>query len=146
MNSEDLKKRTKKFALDIIKFTESLPHTRVMDVLGKQLLRAGTSVGANYRSACRAKSQADFIAKMKLVEEEADESSYWLELIDEFQRCDPPTFEALVKEAQEILAIAVASINTARKKLRTSFSESQSTIYNRQSKIKWGVTKAAKWT
>src|SRR5436190_496948 len=80
---DDLKKRTKKFALDIIALVQDLPEDWVTSVLGRQLLRAGTSVGANYRAACRAKSPADFISKMGTVEEEADESGYWLELIVE---------------------------------------------------------------
>jgi four helix bundle protein len=87
---EDLKQRTKEFALRIIKLVESLPKGRTADVLGKQLLRSGTSVGANYRSACRARSTADFISKMGVVEEEAD----------------------------ELLAITVSSINTAKKRNR----------------------------
>jgi four helix bundle protein len=81
MNQGELKERMKQFALAIIGFTESLPRTRTADVLGGQLLRSGASVGANYRSACRAKSVADFISKMGIVEEEVDESMYWMELL-----------------------------------------------------------------
>jgi four helix bundle protein len=84
MGNENLKQRTKRFALSVIKFVDELPRDRISDVLGRQLLRCGTSVGANYRSACRARSSADFIAKMGIVEEESDESAYWLEL---FFRC-----------------------------------------------------------
>jgi len=83
MGEYDLKKRTRAFALRIIKLIESLPSGKSADVIGKQLLRCGTSVGANYRASCRAKSQADFIAKMGIVEEEADESIYWMELLVE---------------------------------------------------------------
>jgi len=83
MTTDEMKARTKSFALRIIKLVESLPSNRTADVVGKQLLRSGTSVGANYRAACRAKSNADFIAKMGTVEEEADESAFWLEVIVE---------------------------------------------------------------
>ncbi len=83
MNSEKLKKRTKAFALRVIRLVESLPKGKTADVLGRQLLRCGTSVGANYRSACRARSTADFISMMGIVEEEADESIYWMELLIE---------------------------------------------------------------
>jgi four helix bundle protein len=81
MNQEEMKQRTKLFALGIIQLVESLPKERTTEVLGRQLLRSGTSVGSNYRSACRAKSIADFISKMGIVEEEADESLYWMELL-----------------------------------------------------------------
>jgi four helix bundle protein len=81
MNADDMKRRTRRFALEAIKLVESLPKGRTTEVLGKQLVRSGTSVGANYRAACRAKSPADFISKMGTVEEEADESAYWLELL-----------------------------------------------------------------
>ena len=81
MNKDDLRKRTKKFALDTIKFVESLPKGKTAEIIGRQLLRSGTSVGANYRAACRARSSADFIAKMGIVEEELDESIYWMELL-----------------------------------------------------------------
>jgi four helix bundle protein len=81
MDHENLKKRTKQFALDVIKFVEDLPPNRTCNIIGGQLLRAGTSVGANYRAACRSKSTADFISKMGTVEEEADESGYWAELL-----------------------------------------------------------------
>ncbi|MBI4841838.1 MAG: four helix bundle protein [candidate division NC10 bacterium] len=79
MRKEDLTRRTRLFALAVIRLVESLPKGRIADVLGRQLLRSGTSVGANYRAACRARSTADFIAKMGLVEEELDESAYWKE-------------------------------------------------------------------
>lgn len=79
MEKKDLKERTKKFALKVIKVVEMLPRGRIADILGRQLIRSGTSVGANYRSACRARSIADFISKMGVVEEEADETIYWME-------------------------------------------------------------------
>jgi len=81
MNEEDFKRRTKQLALRVIRLVEALPQSRTSEVIGKQLIRSATSVGANYRSACRGKSTADVIAKLSLVEEEADESLYWMELI-----------------------------------------------------------------
>ena len=115
MNNEDLKKRTQKFAFRVIRLVESLPKGRTADVIGKQLLRCGTSVGANYRSACRGKSRADFIAKMGIVEEEIDESIYWMEMIIEVGLLPGKRLSDLMNEAEEILAITVSSIKTARK-------------------------------
>ncbi|MFM7405461.1 MAG: four helix bundle protein [Cuspidothrix sp.] len=83
MNEQQFKTRTKQLALRVIRLVESLPTTKTADVIGKQLLRSATSVGANYRAACRAKSTADLIAKLSIVEEEADETLYWLELLIE---------------------------------------------------------------
>jgi four helix bundle protein len=114
MSNENLKQRTKKFALNVIRFVEALPHDDTYRVLGRQLVRSGTSVGANYRAACRAKSTADFINKMGNVEEEADESGYWLELLIEDGKAPSANAAPLAKEASELVAIAVASINTAR--------------------------------
>ena len=115
MPATDLKLRTKKFALAIIAFSEALPKDETSRILGRQLLRSGTSVGANYRSAKRAKSNADFIAKMGIVEEEADESGYWLELLTESGKVSASKTSALLQESGELVAIAVASINTARR-------------------------------
>lgn len=114
MNNENLKQRTRKFALDVIKLVERLPRNMVNEVLGKQLLRSGTSVAANYRSAARAKSAADFIAKMGLVEEEADESILWTDLLEASARISSTDAQPIMKEAGELTAIAVASIRTAR--------------------------------
>ena len=114
--SDDLKKRTKSFALRIIRLVEALPKGRTAGVISRQLLRSGTSVGANYRSACRARSTAEFISRMGIVEEEADESLFWMELLIEAGIVTPEKLEPLVKEADELLAITVASINTAKKK------------------------------
>ena len=83
MNEQDFKKRTKHLALRVIELVDELPRRRTVDVLGRQLVRSGTSVGANYRSACRGKSTADVLAKLAIVEEEADETNYWLELLVE---------------------------------------------------------------
>jgi len=115
MNQEEMKRRTKLFALGIIQLVESLPKERTTEVLGRQLLRSGTSVGSNYRSACRARSIADFISKMGIVEEEVDESLYWMELLIEAGIEISINMGALMKEARELLAITVSSIKTARK-------------------------------
>jgi four helix bundle protein len=120
MKQEEMKQRTKLFALGVIQLVESLPKERTAEVLGRQLLRSGTSVGLNYRSACRAKSIADFISKMGIVEEEADESLYWMELLIEAGIKVNMRMEALMKEAGELLSITVASIKTARKKQNLS--------------------------
>lgn len=116
MGNEDLKYRTKQFALRVIKLVEHLPKNEVGKVLGRQLLRAGTSVGANYRAACRSKSAPDFISKMGTVEEESIECCYWMELLTESGKIKPDKLSLLMKEANELTAIAVASINTARKR------------------------------
>jgi len=105
MNSDELKARTKQFTLRVIRLVESLPRGRTADVIGRQLLRSGTSVGANYRAACRAKSTADFISKMGTVEEESDESLYWMELLIEAKIVESDKLESLMKEADELLAI-----------------------------------------
>jgi four helix bundle protein len=110
-----LRKRTKAFALRVIKVAESLPKGKTGEVIGGQLLRSGISVGANYRSACRARSSADFISKMTIVEEEADELIYWMELLVEGGLIDEERLQDIVMEANEILAITVSSINAARK-------------------------------
>jgi four helix bundle protein len=114
MNPNELKRRTKAFALQIIKLVESLPRSRTGEVLGKQLLESGTSAGANYRAACRAKSPADFISKMGIVEEEADETIYWMELLLESGLLKKDDVVHLIEEANQLLAISVSSINTAK--------------------------------
>ena len=112
--NENLKARTRDFALRVIRLVENLPRTRTANVIGKQLLRSGTSVGANYRSACRAKSTADFVARMAIVEEEADESSYWMELLLEAGIVENGIVKDLMDESSELVAIAVTSAKTAR--------------------------------
>jgi four helix bundle protein len=112
----ELKLRTKKFALAVINLTHSLPPGKTGDVIGKQLLRSATSVGANYRSACRARSNADFISKITIVEEEADESMYWLELLGEAGIFDEVKIAGLRKEADELTAIFTAAGRTAKKR------------------------------
>ena len=115
MNNENLKRRTKEFALQVIRFVEVLPQDDTGRVLGRQLLRSGTSVGANYRAACRAKSKADFISKLGNVEEEAHESGYWIDSLMDSSKVGQRKALPLLKESGELLAIAVSSINTARK-------------------------------
>ena len=114
MNDAELKQRTKQFALRVIRMSNSLPRKTAADVLGRQLIRSATSVAANYRSACRAKSRADFVAKMAIVEEESDESALWLELLAESEFVVGERLAALRQEAGELTAIAVSSIRTAR--------------------------------
>jgi four helix bundle protein len=116
MEQSYLKERTKSFALEIIKLVESLPKGRTADVIGRQLVDAGTSVGANYRAACRARSPADFISKMGIVEEEADETIYWMELLIEAKLVQENNISHLLREANQILAMTVSSIKTARRK------------------------------
>ena len=113
---DELRDRTKAFALRVIKLVDALPNTPVARVIRNQLLRCGTSVGANYRAAKRAKSTADFISKMETIEEETDESMYWMELIVETGLVKEDLVSDLYEEADEILAMVVASIKTARRK------------------------------
>jgi len=116
MKEDELRKRTKAFALRVINLVEALPDNSIWRVIRNQLLRCGTSVGANYRAAKRAKSTADFISKMGTVEEEADESMYWMELIVEAGLMKEELVSDLYREADEILSMVVASIKTARKR------------------------------
>ena len=115
MTSEEIKKRTKQYTKQIIKLCRLLPKNREGRLIGDQLFRAGTSVAANYRSACRARSRAEFIAKLGIVEEESDESLFWLELSKELELCQEKLVSSLMKEGNEILSIVVSSINTARR-------------------------------
>jgi four helix bundle protein len=111
----DLKQRTKLLALDIIRLSEKLPKNTAAFVLGKQVIRSATSIGANYRAACRARSRAEFISKLGIVEEEADETIYWLELLVDLKLIPADQASDLIKEANELTAIIVASIKTARR-------------------------------
>jgi four helix bundle protein len=111
---QDLRQRTKQFALHIIRLYRNLPGTEESRILGKQLLRSGTSVGANYRAACRARSRAEFIAKLGIVLEESDETIFWLELLVESGVGSRETLQPLIKEADELTAIFVASLRTAK--------------------------------
>lgn len=123
MNEAEFKRRTKDLALRIIKLVEAMteqsnignPKSKMTsEVLGKQLLRSATSVGANYRAACRAKSTADMLNKLRIVEEEADESGYWLELIAEAELVNPERLRELISEFDQIVAMIVASQKTLR--------------------------------
>ena len=118
MTAQELKNRTFEFGVRVITAVEALPKTETAKILGRQLLRAGTSVGANYRAAARARSQADFISKLGLVEEESDESAYWTEVIIARKLLRRAQVKSLLAEANELLAITVASIKTARRRHR----------------------------
>jgi four helix bundle protein len=116
MTPEALKQRTKKFGIRTVKVVEKLPNRKAPQAIGLQLLRSGTSVGANYRAACRARSDAEFRAKLGICEEEADEAIYWLEMIGELGYLRAALLDQLIAEANELLAIIVASIRTSRSK------------------------------
>ena len=127
MDERQFKHRTKELALRVIKLVEALPKGTTADVIGKQMLRCATSVGANYRAACRGKSTADIINKLSIVEEEADECLYWMELLVEAEIMNQARMESLMAEANEIVSMVVASIKTLRAK--------QFSIQNPKSKI-----------
>ena len=110
----DLRKRTKQFALRAIKLVESLPKTQTAKVIGGQLLRSSTSVPANYRASCRARSKAEFRAKLGIVEEETDESVFWMEMLVDAGLVKPSRVQGLMDEGSQLTAIWVSSINTAR--------------------------------
>ena len=112
--SLDLRQRTKGYAIRIVRLYRSLPHSSDAQVLGKQLLRSGTSVAANYRAACRARSGAEFISKISIVLEEADESAFWLELLGETGVVHPEKLAALLRETNELTAIFGASLRTSK--------------------------------
>ena len=116
MNSDELRKRTKKFAIDIILFVSSFPKTVAGYVIGKQLIKCGTSVGANYRAACRGRSKAEFNSKLHIVLEEADESLFWLETIQESKLLvlENDTLNYLLIEAHELTLIFSSSYKTAK--------------------------------
>ncbi len=111
---EEIKDRTKKIAIQIINFCDLLPRNTKFFVIEKQIIKSATSVGANYRAACRARSKAEFIAKLGIVEEEADETLYWLEIIVELDKNLKDRIIPLYKEMNEILSIIVASEKTAK--------------------------------
>ena len=114
MNAEEMKERTRAFALRVIRLAESLPNTPTARVIRNQMLRCGPSVGANYRAACRAKSKPDFISKMGTVEEEADETIYWMELLIDAEIVKRSRIADLLDEADQILSIVISSIKTAK--------------------------------
>jgi four helix bundle protein len=116
MTPDQMRRRTRDFAIRVIKVVEKLPPKKSAQTIGQQLLRCGTSVGANYRAACRARSDAEFRAKLGICEEEADEAIYWLELIVELGYIREKLLGELIAEANAILAIVVASIKSSRRK------------------------------
>ena len=113
MNEAQMKKRTKEFALRVLRLVDAMPNTRAGNLVAGQLVRSGSSVGANYRALCRAKSQADFVHKTSVVEEEADESAFWLEITVEGELLPTRRVQPLLDEANELTAIFVASRKTA---------------------------------
>ena len=118
MDKFELQNRTKHLAIRVIKFTRKFQQSQEGKVISNQVIRSATSVASNYRSSCRAKSPKDFISKMGIVEEECDETVFWLEIIEELQiSVDVEELKSIMKEANEILSITVASIKTVKKKL-----------------------------
>ena len=116
MTEAEFKNRTKQFALRVIRMAEALPNRRAADVLSRQVLKAGTSVAANYRSACRGRSVADVLARLGTVEEEADETLFWMEMIAESGLMKTGRLEPLMDECNQIVAMTVASIKTLRRR------------------------------
>lgn len=116
MNPDDLKARTRQFALRVFRLAECLPDTPTARVIRNQMIRCGSSVGANYRAACRAKSKPDFVSKMGTVEEEADETIYWMELLIDTGIVKQNRIADLMSEADQILSIVIASIKTAKRR------------------------------
>jgi four helix bundle protein len=114
MDEKTFKTRTKKLAVAIIQEVDKLPRSLATDVIGKQIIRSGTSIGANYRAACRSKSTPDMINKLKIVEEESDETMYWLEILVEAGLVSQEHITDIYKETNEIVAMTVASIKTLR--------------------------------
>ncbi|HEY6250215.1 MAG TPA: four helix bundle protein [Candidatus Angelobacter sp.] len=111
---EELRERTKQFAIRIIRLFKALPRSSEAQILGRQLLRSGTSVAANYRAVCRARSKAEFVSRMGIVAEEADESALWIELMSETGVLKPKRLEGILTEAHELAAIFTASQQTAK--------------------------------
>ncbi len=147
MDKQDLKDRTRRFALRVIRLVRALPNTLEAREIGRQLLRAGTSVGANYRAACRARSKVEFLSKLGIVEEEADESAFWLEIIICAGLLEKNQVEPLLNEANEVTAIMVTSrkstrksINQSKRKTRNSKAPKKDSKFEiRNSKIKKNV-------
>ena len=140
MNEALLKKRTKDFAKDIIRLCRVLPNNREGKLIGDQVFRSATSVAANYRAACRGRSKAEFVSKLAIVEEEADETLFWLEMIRDMEISEEPLVDNLMKECNELISIIVSSINTVKKNLRIQNPKSKtqnqvSAIQNPKSKI-----------
>ena len=137
MTKEELKLRTKQFALRIIKLVEELPNTKAGHTIGNQIIRSATSVAANYRAACRARSSADFISKITIVEEECDETLFWLELIADSNLMKKERVSDLIKEADELTAIFTATGKTAKQNNpKSTIRNPKSTIRNPKSTIR----------
>ncbi|WP_431244137.1 four helix bundle protein [Flavobacterium sp. P21] len=117
MTTDEMKLRTKAFSLSIIGLAEKLSNTYIVKVIANQIVRSGTSVGANYRAVCRARSDKEFISKMNIVLEEADETLFWLEIIKEKDWSDKSDLEMILKEANELTAIFVSSLKTVNKRI-----------------------------
>jgi four helix bundle protein len=134
MNADDLKRRTKQFALRVLKLVAALPNTVAGRAIGGQLVRAGSSVGANYRAACRGRSKAEFVAKLGIPEEEADESAYWMEVIIEGDLLKQKQVEPLLNEAEELTKIfaqsRISALRTLTRTLKKQSSNRQSAIGN----------------
>ena len=130
MNEQQFKDRTRKLALAVTTLIDQLPRSRTTDVYTGQLLRAATSVAANYRAVCRARSSADMISKLGIVEEEGDETSFWLGMLIDAKKARGELCAPLIKEADEIVAMTVASIKTLRRRVNP-----KSKIQNLKSKI-----------
>jgi four helix bundle protein len=113
---KDLKDRTKRFAVTIIRLADKLPRLIASEVIARQLVRSATSIGANYRAACRGRSKAEFVAKLQIVLEESDETQYWLELLFELELLDRQALRESIQEADELTAIFVSALKTARSK------------------------------
>jgi four helix bundle protein len=137
MKPDDLKKRTKQFALRVLKLVAALPNNLSGKTIGGQLVRSGTSVGANYRAACRARSKPEFIAKIGIVEEEADESAFWMELIIEGELLAQSLVQSLLDEANELARIMASSRKSASESLKSK-SNGKSEIGNRKSAMTYG--------
>ena len=120
MKSAELKDRTKRFALRVVRLARALPKTMEAQVTGRQLLRSATSVGANYRAACRGRTQAEFVSKVGIVIEEADEAAFWLELLGDAGIVKAGSLDELLRESNELVAIFTASRITAQKNIRAS--------------------------
>ena len=124
----DLKARTKKFALRVVKLVRSLPQSAEGRLVGNQLLRSGTSVAANYRAVCRARSRPEFLAKLAIVIEEADETAFWLEFLVDAGLIPATKLQDLISEANQLVAIFNASRTTAKKNVHSTINNQQSTI------------------
>ena len=131
-----MQNRTKRLAINIIKLTKSFPVSQEAKIIAYQIIKSSTSVASNYRASCRAKSDNDFIAKLQIVEEECDETVFWLEMIEELNLAKPEETMPLKKEANELLAIFVASITTIKNESTNKFANLYSEIRNRKLEIR----------